>query len=406
MSPRPHGAGKPYKRGDGLWCAAVDLPTTDGKRRRKTVASKDYNTVVKKLRDLRAQVAAGHVPTTGNTTVEKWLEHWLETIQRPHVRPTTYRYYEGTVRLLIVPHIGGKRLDRLTPEDVRGMHRKVQETSSRNAQKAQQVLQRALKDAEAEGLIARNVAAAVRKPKHAPEEKEALSLEVAAHILSTAERHSDALTTRWAVAFWTGARQGELLGLTWDHVDLEVGEIELAWQLQSLGKTHGCGGTCGKVRPGFCPQAVWKVPPGFTYRECHKSLVWTKPKSKAGIRVVPMLPALTALLTAHKAQGGTNPHNLVWHHPDGRPYSPTEDAKAWKQLLETAGVEHVGVHAIRHTTATLLMNVGVDAHVIAKLMGHSNVLTTRGYQHVDQTMLRRGLLALEGLSEPRNTHGP
>jgi integrase len=396
VSPRSHGAGKPYKRADGLWCAAVDLPTMDGKRRRKTVASKDYNTVVKKLRELRAQVAAGHVPTTGNTTVEKWLEHWLETIQRPHVRPTTYRYYEGTVRLLIVPHIGARRLDRLTPEDVRGMHRAVQESSSRNAQKAQQVLQRALKDAEAEGLISRNVAAAVRKPKHAPEEKEALSLEVGAHILSTANKSRDALTSRWAVAFWTGARQGELLGLTWDHVDLETGEIELAWQLQSLGKIHGCGGTCGKQRPGFCPQAVWKVPPGFTYRECHKSLVWTKPKSKAGIRVVPILPAFTALLRAHKAQDGTNPHNLVWHHTDGRPYSPTDDAKAWKQLLETAGVEHVGVHAIRHSTATILQAAGVDEPTRMRLMGHSSAASQRGYVHVDQTQTR---LALQNLNQ-------
>lgn len=405
MSPRRSpGDGKPYKRKDGMWIGAVVIPSADGKRRRVTVSSRDYNTAVKKHRELRQKVAKGEVSTTGNTTVAKWLDHWLETIQRPHVRPTTYRYYEGTVRNLIQPLLGGKRLDRLTPEDVRRMHRAIQEESTRNAQKAQQVLQRALKDAEAEGLLARNVAAAVRKPNHTAEEKEALSLEVAAHILTTAERHSDALASRWAVAFWTGARQGELLGLTWDHVDLEAGKIELAWQLQSLGKTHGCGQQanddypCGKVRPGFCPDAKWVVPPGFSFRECHKSLVWTRPKSKAGIRSVPLLPAVVEILRDLKARDGYNPHNLVWHHEDGRPWSPTEDAKVWKQLLERAGVEHVGVHAIRHSTATILQAAGVDEMTRMALMGHSSAASQRGYIHIDHTVTRKGLEVLNALT--------
>lgn len=392
-----------YKRADGMWIGAVDLETTDGKRRKKTVSSRDYNVAVKKLRELRAQVAAGNVPTTGNTTVEKWLTHWLENIQRPHIRPTTYRYYEGTVRLLIVPHIGAKRLDRLTPEDVRRMHKALQDAgSTRNAQKAQQVLQRALADAVVEGVTDRNVAAHVRKPRHTADEKEALSLEVAAHILTTAETSQYELATRWAVAFWTGARQGELLGLTWDHVDLQAGEIELAWQLQSLGKEHGCGAPvgkaypCGRTKPGFCPQGVLKPPPGFVAKECHKSLYWTRPKSKAGIRVVPILPPVVQMLAQHKTPG-VNPHNLVWHHEDGRPWSPTDDARAWKQLLETAGVEHVGVHAIRHSTATILQAAGVDEATRMRLMGHSSAASQRGYVHVDQTQTRAALTHLKAL---------
>lgn len=397
--------GDPYKRKDGLWVGAVTIPTTDGKRRRATVASKDYNTAVAELRKLRKKVRDGWIPTTGNTTVKKWLEHWLENIQRPHVRPTTYRYYEGTVRNLIVPHIGGKRLDKLTPEDVRQMHKAIQDGgSTRNAQKAQQVLQRALKDAEAEGLISRNVAAAVRKPKHTGEDKGTLSLEVAGHILRTAETSQYELSSRWAVAFWTGARQGELLGLTWDHVDLDAAEIELAWQLQLLGKEHGCGEPtddvypCGKVKPGFCPKAELKPPPGFEARHCYKSLYWTRPKSKAGIRVVPLLPPVVEILKAHKASDEDNVHNLVWHHTEGRPYSPTEDARAWKDLLIAAKVEHVGVHVIRHSTATILQAAGIDEMTRMALMGHSSAASQRGYIHVDHTVTRKGLEVFNALT--------
>lgn len=404
MSPRSHGSGLPYKRADGMWVAAVDLPTTDGKRRRKTVSSKDYNTVVQKLRVLRKQVAAGQIFTTGNTTVKSWLEHWLENIQRPHVRPTTYRYYEGTVRVHIVPLLGGKRLNRLTPEDVRQMHKAVGASSDRNAQKAQQVLQRALKDAEAEGLIDRNVAAVVRKPKHTAQDKDTLSLEVAAHVLRTAETSRNELASRWAVAFWTGARQAELLGLTWDHVDFVRSEFVIEWQMQSMPKSHGCGDPvegvypCAKQRPGYCPKAAFKPPPGFVARECHKSLFWTATKTKAGKRVVPFLPPVLEILKAHRAADGYNPHNLVWHHPDGRPWSQTEDARNWKLLLVEAKVDHIGVHNIRHTTATLLQGGGMDEMTRMALMGHSSAASQRGYIHVDHTVTRKWLTVLEGLS--------
>lgn len=393
MSPtrRPKGDGTLFKRSDGMWMGSLDIATEDGKRRRKTVSSRDYNTALTKLRKLRKDIDAGQVATTGNTTVAKWLEHWLDTIQGPHIRPTTHRYYELTIRAYINPHIGTKRLDRLTPEDVRRMHRAVQKSSTRNAQKAQQVLQRALKDAEAEGMVARNVAAAVRKPKHASTEKGTLSLAVARHILNTAERHGDVLAARWAVAFWTGARQGELLGLTWDRVDLDVGKIRLEWQLQQLSKKHGCGGTCGRTRPGWCPQAVWDKPPGFEMRDCHRSLVWTRPKSAAGTRVVPIEAPVVEMLTTLKARDGSNPHNLVWHHSDGRPYSPTDDAGRWKKLLELSGVEHVGVHVIRHSTATILQAAGVDEMTRMKLMGHSSAASQQGYIHIDDTSTRAGL---------------
>jgi hypothetical protein len=132
MSPRrAPGDAKPYKRKDGHGSAPSRSPPRTGRgaaspsRRRTTTPPSDP------VRKLRKKVAAGQVSTvTANTTVSKWLEHWLETIQRPHVRPTTYRYYEGTVRNLIQPLLGGKRLDRLTPEDVRRMHRAIQDGGS------------------------------------------------------------------------------------------------------------------------------------------------------------------------------------------------------------------------------------------------------------------------------------
>jgi hypothetical protein len=109
-----------------MWVGALEVPSADGKRRRKTVSSKDRGEALRKLRSLRKLIDAGRVPTTSSTTVGAWLAHWLDTIAGPQIRPMTYRSYEQVIRLHIVPHIGSIRLDRLTAEDIRRMHRAIQ----------------------------------------------------------------------------------------------------------------------------------------------------------------------------------------------------------------------------------------------------------------------------------------
>ncbi|WP_064630503.1 tyrosine-type recombinase/integrase [Mycobacteroides immunogenum] len=377
MQRRTRGDGGLYKRADGLWIGAVEISSPDGGRKRRTVSSKDKGTALNKLRALRAEVEAGRIPSSSKTTVAQWLAHWLETIHAPQVRPTTYRYYEQVIRLYLVPALGDKRLDRLTPEDIRGMHRVVQQTSTRNAQKAHQVLQKALADAQREGVVGRNVVLGMAKPKHAAAERMALSASEVKHLLRTTFENGDPLATRWAAAFLTGARQGELLGLTWDRVDLDAGVLDFAWQLQQLYGT---------------------LPAGFEYRPCHKALMWTRPKSHAGKRAVPITDALRELLrTRHAGASGPNPHNLVWHHPDGRPVSPREDFQAWKQLLARAGMESVPLHSARHTAASMLQGAGVAEETRMRIMGHSSVQAQRGYVHVDQSQARAAVAMLDGL---------
>jgi hypothetical protein len=128
---RPPGDGTLHKRADGIWVGALEVPTNDGKRRRKTVSSRDRGEALRKLRELRKQIHAGHIPTTSSTTVSAWLAHWLDTIAGPQIRPMTYRSYEQVIRLHIAPHIGNIRLDRLTAEDIRRMHRAIQKGSDR-----------------------------------------------------------------------------------------------------------------------------------------------------------------------------------------------------------------------------------------------------------------------------------
>lgn len=407
---RSPGDGGLWQRPDGMWIGSVEVSKVDGTRGQRRVYSMNYRECKRKKDELEDAIKDGYVPTTASTTVEKWLGHWLETIKRPHVRPNTYQFYEESVRLHIVPAIGGKRLGHLTAEDVRGMLATVETT--RNAQRAHQTLKLALKDAKTNGLLRNNVCEAVTKPEHLARTRGAFTVKDAVTVMDkaieieTSRDESDPLlATRWIAAFFTAARKAELLGLEWDRVDLSGAEMDLAWQLQQLKQSHGCGGhdggtyPCGKGGPGWCPQRRWNLPKGTEYRDCEKSLLWTRPKTKTGTRVVPIVAPLLSMLAIHRDNTAhqLNPHGLVWHWPDGRPISPTDDQANWTALLKAAKLPHAEIHAARHTTATLLQSVGVPEDVRMRIMGQSSAAAQRMYVHVDQSQTRAALSKLTDL---------
>jgi integrase len=360
-----------------MWVGALDITTADGKRRRKTVSSKDRGTAMVKLRELHAKVAAGQIATTPSTTLTRWLDNWLENIIGPHIRPMTKRSYEQVIRLHIKPHIGTKRLDRLTAENIRGMERAVQERSHRFAQLAHSVLSAALKQAMTEGLIARNPVDAVKPPEYLAKKRSAFTAEIATGLIQTAFARGQFEGTMWAMAFSTGTRRSELIGIEWDRVNLVGGYVDMGWQLQRMKKG-------------------WTPPAGMEARQCHGTLWFTRPKSKAGSRVLPLLPLMVEALRRLKEldADNPNPHNLLFHHAvDGRPITPEEFHSGWKALLADAGVPDVPAHTIRHTCATLTQAAGVDDQTRELILGHSSAAATRAYVHIDKTRQRA---AVEG----------
>jgi integrase len=400
------------RKSDGLWIGSVEIPSADGKRRQKRVSSKDYRTAKAKLDDLRAQIRDGHIAISSTTTVSGWLRRWVDEIRGPHIRPKTFDFYDEAIRLHICPQIvrggtksfGQLRLSQLTSQDVRDMLKRIDSTS--NKRRAHKTLKQALKAAVAEGMIARNVVDAVETPEHVKTARGSLTVDAAMLAIKTAidlqssrDEKDPMLATRWATAFLTGARPRELLGLEWNRVDLDHGTLDITWQLQDLDQKHGCGEPedgvypCKRSRPGYCPQKRWDFQDGFEYRDCYKGMVWTKTKTEAGRRIVPIVAPLAALLEQHRLDtaGQPNPLGLVWHHTDGRPISRHDDSKSWRAILTAAELPAVDPYATRHSTATLLMELGVDEPTRMQIMGQSSAAAHAAYLHVDQTQTRAAL---------------
>src|SRR5690606_2580161 len=183
----------------------------------------------------------GDLPTS-SPTVEQWLTHWLANVSAKRVRPKTQYEREGDVRRYILPAIGSKRLDKLSPEHVTAMHRYITDElgkSSTTALRCHRLLSVALRDAKRAGRVTRNVATSefVDAPRAAVPASRALTLEDAVRLLDLAVQ--DTYRVRWTLGLLTGARTGEVLGLEWDRVDFDADTITLSWQLQRRPYVHG-----------------------------------------------------------------------------------------------------------------------------------------------------------------------
>ncbi len=382
--------------------------TLDGKRQRsKPVYSMDRATVVEKLDALKQEQSQGLKQVDQQTTVAQWLDYWIKEIAPAKVRPHVLQSYRSAIRTRIVPAVGRKKLAKLEAKDVRAMHKYVEGAtykkgkedvpySTRSVEEAHNVLSGALEDAKKDQLVDRNVAEDAVKPEVLSESHGALTSTQARAVLLKAMDAEDAMVTRWAAGLMLGGRQGELLGLQWDRVDFERGSLDLCWQLEWL-PLKPCADEDDPKR--------FAVKAGFEHTPLWKGAALTRPKTPKSQRITPLPVPLAAILQAHRKTWVPNPWNLVWVQPrkkykDKRvgPIRDNNDVAGWKAAQRRAGIAApVDVHAMRGTTATLLLEAKVDAHVIQSILGHSSVVTTRGYQQVDLTLARKALGNLDGL---------
>jgi integrase len=405
---REYGTGSTYQRkSDWRWVGTVEHGySINGKRRRVVVTSKGCEggcaerchhrgEIRRKLRDKKAALDKGQA-TGSRITVKMWADTYLDMRVRD-LSPKAYRAAESPIRRWVVPTIGSRRLDQLTPADIRAVGEAQRNRKVRGELKP---LKTATVAATQRAMMTM-FRAAIREGHHVPErillvpapsvpksDRRGMSLTEGLACLEVASELPHA--TRWVATLLYGMRQGECLGLTWDAIDFDAGQLAIEWQLQPFPYID----TKDK-RKGF------RVPDDMEARHLVGSYHLKRPKSRQGYRVAPLVPFMRRALLAWRDIAPTNPHNLVWPALDGRPANNKHDLEEWHAIQGTAGVGHPAgryyvVHECRNFAATMLGEMRVDPFVIRSLLGHSDVVTSEGYRNVPQGPL---LDALEGFAE-------
>ena len=342
----------------------------DGKRR--YVSGKTKEEARAKKRQALADADRGLVFDAGTLTVEEYLTRWLADSVRDTVRSTTYERYEQITRKHIIPEVGRVKIKALTPAHVRGLYRKKLEAglSPRSVQYVHVTLHKALKQAVRDGLTARNATEAVKPPQVPRKEIRPLTPEQVKTLFEATK--GDRLEALYVLAVTTGLRQGELLGLKWDDVDMEAGTLQVRRTL-----------TTAKGGPVLSP-----------------------PKTRGSRRTVKLSQTAIEVLRSHLARqleeidrvGSLWRENgLIFASEVGEPLDRRDlTTHRFKPLLRRAGLAPIRFHDLRHTCATLLLSKNVNPKVVSEMLGHATIaITLDTYSHVLPTMQESAAKAME-----------
>jgi integrase len=364
-----HGQGGITKRTDGRLQVSLTMPS--GRRVYRTVpAMIDPKRQRRLAEELRRQLVAAReadLDPAGQTLAD-YLRSWLTgmaSATNARVRPGTLSFYRTVTERHIIPTLGGYKLERLSERHVQAwldglrMH-------PRYVHHCRAVLRRALNIAMRQRILARNPAIAVELPS-IPEFRPAPMTAAEAHALLAASA-GDRLAALWRLGLVTGLRSGELLALSWADLDLAVGTVSV------------------------------------TARLARQDGQWVRVPTKAdrSLERVAIDPATVAVLEAHKVRQAVErqpewPYwGLVFTTRNGYPIDRHEVIAEFRLACDAAGIARRRFHDVRHSSATIMRDLGIDREVRKARLGHS---TDRMAEHYAQASTAQDRAAVERLAD-------
>jgi integrase len=369
-----NGEGSIYKRmRDGRhvgYIGAVSYTDDTGQPKRHMVYGKTRTDVRDKMKEVRARLASGTAVKDSSRTLADWLAHWrATTLAASDRKESTRELYANLCRRHLEPmSFGAIRLDMLKPSDIEGLvlamraktkpskrteenpnPEPVRALSDATIRQVYTVLRAGLDGAVRDGLLAKNPAAAVKRPGVARREAKHASAVDVTKLLLCAEglRYRNVLV----LIASTGMRRGEALALHWSDIDLDAGVLAVR-------------GTLGRVGG---------------------KLIITEPKTERSRRSMPIAAPLVAMLRAHRADQDAErlaagdqwqDHGLVFASEFGTPADPRNVLRTVQIASQKAGMSGISVHTLRHSAAVAWLEGQVHIRAVADLLGHSSIAVT------------------------------
>ena len=366
---RANGEGSIRKRKDGRWegrYTAGHDPET-GKAIYKSVLGRSQAEVKEKLKQAIEETQALDVTKAGKYTVGEWMEVWFQDYAKIKVRPSSHQTYQGYIQNHIRPNIGDIPLEKLTSLDLQKFYKKLLTTgrvdrveakgqpkglSAKTVRNIHQILSSALKLAQEQRLILTNPAEGCALPRVEHQEMKTLTTVQLASFFR--EARESGVFELYYLELATGLRRGELLGLKWEDIDLERGDLRVRRQVSRIN---------GEV-------------------------VEAPLKTKNAYRILPLAEDTVGVLKEQRKKVGNSP--WVFPSPNGGPISPDSVLHMLHRVLKRAGLPKVRFHDLRHTFATLVLQNGVDVKTVSGMLGHFSAgFTLDTYAHITSAAQRQ-----------------
>jgi integrase len=244
---------------------------------------------------------------------------------------------ESKLRLYLIQHFGDDRLCDITTRDIQTYHMMISKKLSQSTANRHLALLSMMFNLAIQWDISdRSPCKSVKKFKEDNQKQRFLSADEIGRLYQAMEAEDNKVAVNaLKLLLLTGCRREEILKLKWDDVSIESGTLFL-------------------------------------------------PDSKTGSRYVQLNAAARELLECIARNNG--PFVFPGHHDSEKPIN--NPRKCFTRVLTAAGIEHIRLHDLRHTHASILVNAGASLFVVQKALGHSNPITSQRYSHLSDKTLR------------------
>lgn len=394
------GSGTIRQRKDGRWEArfVVGVDPGTGKDIRRSVYGSTQNEVRRKMTEAVASLDAGTYKAPCKLTVGQWLDTWATTYL-VDVKPRSAKIYESDIRLHIKPHLGAVKLEALTPHMIQKFYNTLAKEggktprrdsrgklvkkdskpiydpaplSAKTIKNIHGCLHRALKQATMNGYIRSNPADACSLPRSEKRELAPLDeAQIAAFLDAIA---GDPFEELFTVALFTGMREGEIFGLTWDCVDFERNTILVSKQMQ-LHQEDGIDAYAlvstknGKARKLTVAPTVMDTLRRRRVEQAQKFLRFGIPWKENG---------------------------LVFTNEAGEHLTKPTVYRSFKRAVKSIGRPDARFHDLRHSYAVASIRSGDDIKTVQGNLGHATAAFTLDvYGHVTDDMKQDSAARME-----------
>ncbi len=370
------------KRKDGsyyeYWEARVTLyyDSSAKKQVSKTLTAPTQAEVIEKMKAIGAEPIEEQ--SKDSLSLKSWLDIW-QGEYLANVKPSTAYLYGRDVELYILPHLGRYDLDELTPTIIQKFYNRLlhpnpsvgkKPLSAKTIHDVHGVLHQALDQAVTAGELESNPSTGCKLPKVKKKEVTPMEDSQVQSFLERIDGHPHEYL--YKITLFTGLREGEVLGLTWDCVDLENGRLTIRQQLrkeqQKGGKYYFSTPKNDKSRTLSISPSVVRL---FRYQKQKQLLM----KSDAA---------------------GWNQNNLVFTNREGNVLSYRTVYDCFKRIVKKMGFPNLRFHDLRHQYAVISLKNGDDIKTVQGNLGHATAAFTLDvYGHVTDEMRKNSANRME-----------